>query len=718
MSKFDHKKIMPRYSAFAIMLTIGCVAVLAKALYTMTAKRSYWEAVADRVKRDSLAIKPARGNILSCDGQLLASTLPEYKVFVDFHAMHESETDTLWNSKVDSICKGLHDIFPQLTAAQFKSHLNEGKKKESMHWEIWDKRIDYNTFTRVKALPIFRLKTYKGGFHYEEFNARKRPNGSLASRTIGTMFGAKDSARFGLELFYDNILRGTDGVRHRRKVLNKFLNITDVPPTDGADIVTTIDVNMQDLAERSVINKLKEIDGNVGVAIVMEVKTGDIKAIVNMERCNDGQYREIKNHAVTDLIEPGSVFKTVSVMAALEDGVCDTTFTIPTGNGIWHVYGRDLKDSHWRTGGYGTISLGKAMEVSSNIGIGYMADKFYHNNPEKFVKSVYRTGINNPNIRIPIDGHAVPRIRMPKRLPNGQYQNWSKTALLWMAFGYETQIPPIYTLTFYNAIANNGVMMQPRFVKEAVKNGEVVATYPPEVVKGSEHIASDKTIKITQDLLRRVVTNGTGKKAYSDNFWVCGKTGTAMIASNGSYGAANHLLTFAGWFGEKDNPMYSCIVCIQKTGLPAFGWMSGEVFKTIAEGIMAKYVKYDITDARDYQSILIPDVKDGNILAADYVLSHLGIQTNKGWGGSYSNGNPIWGRAKRNGQKSVSLTKVRTSGLAYVPDVYGMGARDAVFIMESRGIKVNIVGRGKVVKQSLEPGRKISKGICCTLTME
>jgi len=534
------------------------------------------------------------------------------------------------------------------------------------------------------------------------------------------MFAAKDEGRTprcGLELSYDSLLRGTTGIVSRRKVLNKYLNITDTPPINGSDIITTIDVNIQDLAERAIINKLKEIGANSGVAIVMEVKTGDVKAIVNMEKCVDGEYREIKNHAVSDLIEPGSVFKTASLMVALEDGVCDTAKTIPTGNGQWHVYGRDMKDSNWRQGGHGTISLGEAMEFSSNIGISYVIDKYYHNNPEKFVRGIYRTGINDPNIRIPIIGHATPKIRMPKRLPNGQWRNWSKTALMWMSIGYETQIPPIYTLAFYNAIANGGRMMQPRFVKAAVMNGDTIAEFPPEVVKGREQIASEKTIKIIQDLLRRVVVKGTGKKANTPNFYICGKTGTAMIARNGSYsGMPNHLLSFAGWFGTKEQPLYSCIVCIQKAGMPAFGWMSAETFRDIAEGVMAKYVKYDISDARDSSSIPIPDVKTGNILSADYVLSKLGISTHTNFMSNFSNPKPIWGMAERR-KGSVMLRKKNDTDQRYMPNVIGMGARDAVYLIEKRGVKCRLKGRGKVTEQSLEAGHFIKKGQVCVLTL-
>lgn len=731
MSRFDYNKIMPRYSAIAFLLTLVAIAVVGKAGYIMTAEKDYWMKVANRVKKDSMTVDPTRGNIFSCDGQLLASSLPEFKIAIDFKQLHDAGNDSLWNAKLDSICLGLHNIFPEKSAAQFKADLTKGynsrqtkgkhKGDRMRNWPVWPKRIDYNTYSQVKELPVFRLKKYQSGFHEDEFYARENPYGSLARRTVGDMFAAKDqgrTARCGLELSYDSLLRGTQGIVHRRKVLNKFLNITDTPPINGSDLITTIDVGMQDLAERAVLAKLKEIDGDVGVAIIMEVKTGDVKAIVNMDKCIDGEYREIKNHAVSDLMEPGSVFKTASVMTALEDGVCDTTFVIPTGNGIWHVYGRDMKDSHWRTGGFGTISLGRAMEMSSNIGISYMADKFYHNNPEKFVRGIYRTGINDPNIKIPIVGHATPQIRMPRKAKNGQWLNWSKTALLWMSIGYETQIPPIYTLTFYNAIANDGRMMQPRFVKAAMRNGDTIATYPPQVVPGREHIASAKTIGTIQDVLHRVVVNGTGKKANCRNFWVCGKTGTAMIAKNGSYrGAPHHLLSFAGWFGEKDDPKYSCIVCIQKTGLPAFGWMSGEVFKEIAEGIMAKYVRYDITDARDSQSQPIPEVKDGNILSAQYVLSSLGIKTAYGNGTPAVKGNLAWGNAERR-RGGVVLRKRNDAESHIMPDVHGMGARDAVYLIESRGLKCVLTGRGKVTAQSIGPGMTVKKGQKCTLTLD
>ena len=717
MSKFDTNKVMPRYIAISLVMVLIALAVLGKTVYTMTAKRSFWMAVADRVKKDSVSVKPNRGNILSCDGQLMASSLPEFRIYMDFKALREAGNDSLWDAKEDSICHGLSQIFPEKTAKDFKQQLEEGRKKQSRHWAIWSRRIDYNTFTEVKQLPVFNLTAYQSGFHWEENNARKRSYGSLAGRTIGAMFGAKDTARFGLELSYDSILRGKNGIVHRRKVRNKFLDITDTPPIDGADIVTTIDVGMQDLAERAVIDELKEINGNVGVAIVMEVKTGDIKAIVNMEKCFDGEYREIHNHAVSDLLEPGSVFKTASILVALDDGVVDTTYMVETAGGVWPMYGRDMKDHNWRRGGYGRISLPRSLEVSSNIGVSRIIDDHYRNNPEKYVRGIYRTGLAD-NLRIPLVGATPARIRMPHKNSHGQYDNWSHTALPWMSIGYETQIPPISTLTFYNTIANNGKMMRPRFVQRVVKNGETIMEFPPEVMR--EQIAKESTIKTMQTILEHVVSQGLGKKAGSTTFKVAGKTGTAQISQGvGGYkiGVTNYLLSFAGFF-PADDPRYSCIVCIQKSGLPASGGgMSGVVFHHIAEGIMAQNLKLDVKDARDASSVFLPDVKNGNILAADYVLSQLGFNTIADWNGSYANGNPIWGRAERKGAHKMELIRQKTYGHSMMPDVTGMGARDAVFLIESRGVRVKITGRGKVVKQSLEPGHQIKKGEVCTLTM-
>jgi len=699
MSKFDNDKVMPRYMAIAVVLTLISFAIIGKALYIMTAKKQYWTEVADRLKRDSVSVKPNRGNILSCDGQLMASTIPEYKIFIDFQAA-AFEKDSLWLSKIDSVCEGLSQIFPY-TAHEFKVLLEKGRHKVNAngsigarHWPIYPRRINYNTYVEVKNLPFFRMPKYKSGFHEEEFNARRRPFGSLAQRTVGGMYGAKDSAYFGLELSYDSILRGTPGITGRRKILNKYMNIPVTLPIDGGDIVTTIDVNMQDLAERAVLDELKLINGEMGVAILMEVETGDVKAIVNMMRNNDGNYIEAVNSAISYRCEPGSVFKVASFLVALDDEVVDTSYVIHTGSGVMPMYGREMKDHNWRRGGYGDINVARTLEVSSNIGVSHVIDKFYHNEAERYVKGLYRVGIGQDlKLQNILPGYRPPIIRMPQRKKNGRYDdNWYATTLPWMSIGYETQIAPINTVTFYNAIANNGKMMRPRFVKKVLKNGETVREYPPEVIK--ERIAKPKAIKTMQTVLEHVVSQGLGRKAGSPLFKVAGKTGTAQVSQGKAgykSGIVQYWLSFAGYF-PADNPRYTCIVCLKKSGLPASGGgMSGVVFHHIAEGVMARNLKMSVKDARDEKSVLIPDIKNGNMQDANYVLNKLGIN-------------------KRMPQEK-HLKDV-------TPNVIGMGAKDAVYLLESCGFRVKVHGRGKVKKQSYPAGKAITEGSECILTME
>ena len=717
-SLFDRKKIIPRFKLIAYVAVIAGLAIIGKAAYTATAERAYWKEVASRLQRDSVEVKPTRGNILSDDGDLLASSLPEYKLLIDFKAMHDSQTDTLWtDSLVDVICQGLYDIYPVKTVEELKANLMEGYAKLDRSRPIWRSRVSYYIYTQVKKLPILCLNPNRGGFYYEEFNARQRPFGSLAKRTVGEMYGGKDSARCGLELSYDSILRGKPGLVQRRKVLNKYLSVTEQAPIDGSDIVTTIDVDIQDLAERALIKELKKRNANVGVAIVMEVKTGDVKAIVNMTKCADGEYYEIKNNAVSDLLEPGSVFKTASIMVALDDGVVDTTYMVDTGCGIYDMHGSKMKDHNWNRGGYGLISLPRALEVSSNIGVSRIIDRFYGSEPEKFVQGIYDLGLAE-DLEIPIYGASPARIRMPEKNSRGQYTNWSKTALPWMSIGYETQVPPITTVTFYNAIANDGKMMRPRFVKAIAKDGEIIEEFPPVVVK--EHIAKPQTIETIQTILTHVVSQGLGRRAGSKKFKVAGKTGTAQISQGKSgykAGKTNYLISFCGFF-PADEPRYTCIVCMQKTGLPASGGiMCGAVFNEISEGIMAQSLKMDVKDARDTTSVMLPDVKDGNMAAADYVLSSFDIATDKAWEGCYASGEPIWGSAEHAGDE-VKLAASQQCNDTIVPNVVGMGARDAVMQLEQRGIKVKLNGRGKVVEQSIAAGGNVTKGDVCTLRLE
>ena len=709
MSKFKSEKVLPRYLAVAVLLTLIGVAVIVKAGYTMTAKKSYWETVANRQKSDSDSVRPNRGNILSCDGQLLASSIPEYKIFMDYQAGGNADTvwvrkrDSIWYADLDSLCRGLNVIFPERSAEEFKARLEEGKHKimrngseGARHWAVWPKRISYNTYCEVKQLPFFNLPSNKGGFHAESFEARRRPFGSLAERTIGdirSFEGGKDTARFGIELSYDSLLRGKYGIERKQKVLNKVVPFTLTPAVDGTDVVTTIDVGMQDLAEQALIEGLKKWDASMGVTILMEVKTGDIKAIVNMRRTENGQYYERFNDAISYRCEPGSVFKVASFLVALDDGVVDTSYVIHTGCGILNMHGAKMKDHNWHRGGYGDINVARALEVSSNIGVSYVIDHYYGSNPRKYVEGLYRVGIGQ-DLKLPIVGYLPPKIRMPDTKTTNRALYWSKTTLPWMSIGYETQIAPINTVTFYNAIANNGKMMRPRFVKGFMREGQMIAETQPEVIK--EQIAKPSTIKTMQTVLRHVVSQGLGKKAGSHSFQVSGKTGTAQVAKAGGYktGTTEYWLSFCGYF-PSDNPQYTCIVCIKKMGLPASGGlMSGGIFHHISEGVMAKSLKLSVTDARDSTSVLVPSVLKGDNNAAGYVLRQLGVNTSK-----------------------VPMASVDVKA-GKMPDVTGMGARDAVYQLERLGVKVKLSGKGFVARQSIAPGTALQGGMSCVLELK
>lgn len=725
----------------AAIMTFLAVVVVLKAGYIMTVQKTYWQTVAAKVRLDSVLVNPLRGNILAAGNQRLACNLPEYRVYMDFQAIRDSKCDTLWHDSLGrptkdllALCEGLHRVFPSRSAKAFLDSLEaayayiDSKGRRKRCYPIWKRRIDYMTYKQLKELPIFCLGPYRSGFSGVELMVRNRPYGSLASSIVGAAYKESGKAYSGLELAYDTILAGTPGIKHRRKVLNKFINISDTAAVDGADLVSTIDVFVQDLAERSLKKELIKDKAYTGVAIVMEVETGDIKAMVNLDKDSLGRYYEGRNHAIADLLEPGSVFKTASILTAIDDGYIKDTANciVHTGCGIMEMYGAKMRDHNWHRGGYGDINVSRILQVSSNIGVSWLIDKFYGDNPGKFVDGIHRLGLAT-DLKLPFPEYEAPRVRHPRKDKTGRHwANWSKTALPWMSIGYETQVPPISTLTFYNAIANGGKMVRPRFVSRIEKDGEVIKEFPVQVIK-NQICKNPASIGVIQDILYKVVHVGLGKTAGSKSFHVSGKTGTAQKAHNGSYksGTVDYLLSFCGYFpsgkdadGKPVKPKYSCIVCIQKSGLPASGGlMSGQVFHDIAEGIMARNVRYDVSSSRDSLSCFVPEVKSGNILAADYVLSHLGLKTTTEWSGSYATGNPIWGTAEKE-TKEVKLSKVPMTPEGIMLDVMGMGARDAVYLLESRGLKVIIKGRGKVHQQSIAYGKPYRRGTRVTLEME
>jgi cell division protein FtsI (penicillin-binding protein 3) len=702
----NKKSIMTRFFLIVVFFATIGICIVVKAAIIMFKERGYWNEVADRFVKENVMVDPNRGNILSGDGKLLASSLPEYTLFMDFmvsdnneqrKAKEQAKKDSLFKLHLNDICEGLHRIFPDRSAAAFKQHLLSGRNQKSRYYKIYPKRVSYIQYKEVQQLPFFNLGRNRSGLLGVASNNRKRPFGSLAERTIGdvyadTALGAKN----GIELAFDTLLKGKKGVTHRQKVMDKYLNITDIEPIDGADIISTIDVDMQDICEKALVDKLQELNAMVGVAVLMEVKTGEVKAIVNMTRGKDGKYHEVRNNAISDMMEPGSTFKTASIMVALEDGKVEPDTQVDTGNGVKMMHGRPMKDHNWNRGGYGVIDVTRILEVSSNVGVSSIIDQYYHDDPQKFVDGLKRLGITEP-LHLQIAGEGKPNIRGPKE------RYFAKTTLPWMSIGYETQVPPLNILTFYNAIANDGVMVRPKFVKAAVKDGQIIQEYPTEVIR--EKIASESTLQKIRTILEKVVSQGLAKPAGSKQFAVAGKTGTAQIsqgAAGYTAGGRKYLVSFCGYF-PADAPKYSLIVSIQKPGLPASGGqMAGSVFSKIAERVFAKNLSYDMKNAIDSTSVVIPEVKAGELAETSYVLNRLDVPTQ----GKTSK--ESWGRAEKD-SVSVKLEQLQmTTGV--MPNVVGMGAKDAVYLLEKAGLRVNIAGVGKVTRQSIPSGNKYQKG--------
>ena len=708
---------MTRYFFVILLMALIGVAIVVKAGITMFAERQYWQDVADRFVKENVTVKPNRGNIISSDGKLMASSLPEYRIYMDFMSGEKDEKrrkkdqarrDSILTANMDSICIGLHKIFPDKSAAQFKAHLKKGRQAKSRNYLIYPKRISYIQYKEVKRLPVFCLNRYKGGFKELAYNQRKKPFGSLAARTLGDVYAdTAKGARNGIELAFDTILKGRDGLTHRQKGMNKYLNIGDVPPVDGCDLISTIDVGMQDICEKALVDKLKELNAFVGVVVLMEVATGEVKAIVNMTKGKDGNYYEMRNNAISDMLEPGSTFKTASIMVALEDGKITPDYVVDTGNGQMPMHGRVMKDWNWRRGGYGKLTVTEILEVSSNVGTSYIIDHFYGSNPQKYIDGLRRMSIDQP-LHLQIAGEGKPNIRGPK-----ERSYFSKTALPWMSIGYETQVPPLNILTFYNAIANNGVSIRPKFVKAAVKDGEIVKEYPTEVI--NPKICSDKTLAQIREILQKVVGEGLAKPAGSKQFHVSGKTGTAQISQGAAgykAGVTNYLVSFCGYF-PSEAPKYSMIVSIQKPGPTASGGlMAGSVFSKIAERVYAKDLRLPLTSAIDTNTVVIPHVKAGEMRQTQRVLEELNINIQ---GKIADSRKEVWGSTHAAPQAVV----LESRGIMqnFVPSVIGMGAKDAVYLLESKGLKVNLVGVGKVKSQSIANGTIIRKGQTITLTM-
>lgn len=706
----EYKNVTLRYVFFVLIMILLAIAVIVKACIIMFAERQYWKDVADRFVRENVVVFPNRGNIISSDGKLMASSLPEFKIYMDFKA-GGIKKDTMLMNHMQEICEGLHKIFPDKSAAEFRRTLLKGRKMGSQNYLIYPNRISYIEFKEVKKLPVFNLSKFKGGLHELAYNQRKKPFGSLAMRTLGDVFpdtalGAKN----GIELTYDKYLKGEVGITHRQKIRNKYLNIVDKAPVNGYDIITTIDVDVQDIAEKALVDQLESLEAEAGVAIVMETKTGEVKANVNMTRGNDGKYYEMRNLAVSNLMEPGSTFKTASIIVALEDGYITPEYEVDTEKGVVNMHGAKMKDWNWYKGGYGVINVKKILEVSSNIGVSKIIDHFYGSNPQKYIDGLKRMNIDTP-LELGFTGEASPIIK------NANAKNFSRTSLPWMSIGYETMIPPIYILNFYNAIANNGKMIKPIFVKAIAKEGNIVEEFSTEVI--NEKICSDKTLKDIRGILKSVVSEGLAKPAGSKLFSVSGKTGTAQISQGKAgykSGRTKHLVSFCGFF-PSENPIYTCYVAIQAPkASPSGGIQAGGVFSKIAERVYAKHLTHSLEKAKDSTSVMIPEIKNGNLNETTFILDELDINYSKNDMDLDEDDEIKWGKAIST-VENVQLDEMSLNE-KLVPNVKGMGAKDAVFLLEGRGLIVKLNGKGKVTSQNIPPGSTARKGQTITLTLK
>lgn len=707
-------RILLRYFIIVLVLGVLVVGILMSAFNTAFVEKEMWEKVAESQKRPNLQILPGRGNIYSSDGKLMATSVPRYYTYIDFQAQGLNR-DSFLTSKtngVDSLAIYLSRKFKDRTPAGYKTYLTRGlnMKKNNRQYPLFAGRISYSDLKEIKKYPYLRLNRNKSGFYTREMVQRQKPFGTLASRTIGDIYGEIEATgatrgKNGLELQYDSLLRGQSGLSSVRRVGGGWTNVVEIEPVDGMDIRTTIDINIQDITEKSLVDMLKNIDAESGTAVVMEVATGEIAAITNMGRIREGVYTETKNHAVADETEPGSTFKVASIMVALEDGVCQPGDTVDVGNGIFMYKGARMTDHNNNKGGYGRISVEESIWFSSNIGVAKTILKGYSDNPTKFVEGLYRVGMN-ADLKLEIPGAGRSKIRRP----DDSLRYWSKTTLPWMSFGYETQVPPISTLAFFNAIANNGKMVRPMFTKSIMHNGNVVKEFSTEVVKQS--ICSDKTLAIIKSMLLGVVEQGTGKAVYSDIVRIAGKTGTAQIATGGVYRTSGHQVAFCGYF-PADEPKYSCIVVIRRPriGYPSGGTMPGGVVKSIAEKIYASHMSFDVREMEvDSLAVRLPRAKGGSLKALENVLDKLDIDMDA------DSLETKWVRAETD-SLSVKLRDVNIrEGL--VPSVVGMGAKDAVFLLENAGLKVSLSGLGRVASQSISAGQRAVKGQTVSLTLK
>lgn len=695
------KEILYRvYVVFGFICLFG-LAILGRVFFLQFVEGKKWKDMAQSLTTKYINIEPSRGNIYASDGSLLGTSIPIYELRMDVNAVAAK----IFKDDLDSLAMGLAALYHDHSWKSYRSELSRARKRGDKYCLI-QRGVSYNQLKASRLLPIFRLGRYKGGLLVIEKNHRAKPFEKLAARTIGSyQVGQKP---VGLEGAYTEYLQGTGGKRLMQKISGGvWMPINDdneVEPQDGSDLWTSIDINIQDVAESALIDALSKNAAEHGCAVLMEVATGEIKAIANLARDSSGNYFETYNYALGESMEPGSTFKLISMVAAMEDGKVKPTDFVDIEHGVKMYSDRKMKDSH--EGIPNRMTVQHAFEISSNVGISKIIYGAYQNHQSDFVKALTRMNVGQ-SLNMDIPGEAPPLIKNPK-----DSKSWSGVTLPWMSIGYEVRMTPLQILTFYNAIANNGIMVKPVFIKSITNRGNAVKQFQPAVI--NPKICSAQTVAYAQKLLEGVVENGTATNLKNPNYKIAGKTGTAQIA-NRDYGykfksTTTYQASFVGYF-PADNPKYSCIVVVNAPSKLDYyaAIVAGPVFKEIADKVYSsrldmhqEYFGEPATTLAkaNLKTPAAPNMMVGNREDINKVTTKIGVKTT-------NDGTSEW--AQMTLKSSEARLANATPGKG-VPNVQGMGLRDALYLLELSGLNVKANGKGLVRKQSLTPGVTFEKG--------
>lgn len=694
------RDILVRVSLIYLGMLLAGILILGKTLHLQVFEKEKWASEENSTIRHRV-IEPNRGNIYSSDGRLLAVDVPFYEIRMDFRS--ESFTREIFDRNVDALSKALSDLFQDRHWTTYKRELVRARE-EGHRYFLVKRNVTYTELQQVKQFPIYNLGRYRGGVMYVQQNKRVKPYGWLAARTVGyTMSGGLRNV-VGVEGAYDHELKGVEGYRLMRKIRGDiWMPISDaneIEPEDGYDIVTTIDVDLQDVAESALYTQLMKHEADHGSVVLMEVRTGRVRAIANLARDRLGNYRETYNFAVGESTEPGSTFKLASMIALLEDGFVEPGDKVDVGDGVTTYYGQKVEDSG--EGGHGEITVRHAFEVSSNVGISRIVYDNYRDKPEKFINRLYEMGLNR-KLGLSIKGEGHPDIKYPDN------KLWSGISLPFMAIGYEVRMTPLQMLAFYNAIANDGKMVRPVFVDEMRSHGKTVRRFGTEVL--NNHICSRETLEQVKDMLEGVVENGTARNLLNSHYKIAGKTGTAQIAlDKEGYVESLYQASFVGYF-PADDPKYSCIVVVNAPSKKIYygNLVAGPIFREITDRIYVREYGLQEKEEETKRLVQAPYSKSGRSEELLSVFNYLDLpleveQPEAGWVSTRSLTDSV-----------VALPRSIPDRL--VPNVVDMGLKDALYLLESRGLKVMVDGRGTVREQSIIPGTVIRGKEVITLKM-